>query len=364
MKNLIFSFVIMSFVLSIFGLSYSAEKVSKPVPTCPNFSSFYCNSLHFTGNGMRYWYEKEDGFMKFTSIPYHELSCKECHVTSCDKCHAVEKDGKKYFSLERSKDTKTCLMCHGREKLTFALDKKDAFEDIHLSAGMGCMDCHSASEVMGDGTFYVSMRQKGAVNADCMNCHKEGGEAPVFNKKIKPHKVHHGKLDCSACHVSASVSCYNCHFGEVVKTGKEKGNFIPMKSWLLLINYEGKVCSGTVMSLVYNGKKFIAYAPFFTHSVMSKGRACSDCHGNSAVKLIKKGEKVPVVKYEDGKIVSWKGVVPCVPDKLEWVFLDKKQDKWVVIKEGKEAVQFTAYGEPLNKKQLRRLMIPFGRKKK
>ena len=362
MKNILIFVLVL--VLGIFGLSSASEKVSKPAPLCPNFSSFYCNSLHFTGNGMRYWYEKEDGFMKFTSIPYNQLSCKKCHVTSCDKCHAVERDGKKYFSVGRAKNTKTCLRCHGREKLTFALDKKKAFKDLHISAGMGCMDCHSATDVMGDGTFYESMRQKGAVSADCMNCHREGGEAPVFNKKLRPHKVHHGKLDCSACHVSSSVSCYNCHLGEVIRTKKKKGNFIPMKSWVLLINYEGKVCSGTVMSLVYKGKKFIAYAPFFTHSVMSKGRSCSECHANSAVRLIKKGKKVPVVRYENGKIISWDGIVPCVPDKLNWAFLDKQQNKWVLMKEGKEAIQFAAYGKPINKKQLKKLMMPFGKKKK
>ncbi len=40
----------------------------------------YYSSLHYTGEGMRYWYEKDDGFMSITGIPYKELDCSKCHV--------------------------------------------------------------------------------------------------------------------------------------------------------------------------------------------------------------------------------------------------------------------------------------------
>jgi hypothetical protein len=38
-------------------------------------------SLHYTGEGMRYWYEEPGGFMDVTRIPYNELDCSSCHVT-------------------------------------------------------------------------------------------------------------------------------------------------------------------------------------------------------------------------------------------------------------------------------------------
>ena len=50
--------------------------------------SFYSKSLHYTGEGMRYWYEEQGGFMEITNIPYSQLDCKNCHVQSCDLCHA------------------------------------------------------------------------------------------------------------------------------------------------------------------------------------------------------------------------------------------------------------------------------------
>ena len=47
--------------------------------------SFFQKSLHATGEGMRYWYEEQGGFMAVTKIRYAQLSCKNCHVQSCDQ---------------------------------------------------------------------------------------------------------------------------------------------------------------------------------------------------------------------------------------------------------------------------------------
>jgi hypothetical protein len=148
------------------------------------------------------------------------------------------------------------------------------------------------------------------------------------------------------------MACYNCHFDRFLKTGTKKGNFVSMKDWLLLINYEGKVTSGSAMTLVYKNKKFIAYVPYFTHSVSSEGRPCKDCHLNQAVIKMQKGEKVPVVDFKKGKIVTWKGVVPVVQGKLEWAFLNKTEKGWQPVPSKEDPmVQFAAYGTPLTEEQ-------------
>jgi len=348
-------------VLILIGIFFAFSLTFAMDEGCP---SFFGKSLHHTGEGMRYWYEEQNGFAKISGIPYQQLGCKKCHIKSCDKCHAVEKEGKMSFSVEKAKSLENCFSCHKRAALAYKLDKSTGHPDIHLAAGMKCIDCHSVQDVHGDGTFYQSMRDDGAVNADCLNCHEKGEKAPIFNVTLKPHKVHHGKLDCAACHVSATMACYNCHFSRFLKTKTKKGNSIPMKSWLFLINYQGKVTSGSVMTLVYKDKKFIAYVPYLTHSIMSKGRKCNDCHNNKAIQLIKAGEKVPVVTFKDGKIIPWEGVIPTVPQHLNWIFLDKENEKWVPFK-GKEepTVQFAAYGEPLTQKQLKKLFMKMGTKK-
>ncbi len=318
--------------------------------------SFFQKSLHYTGEGMRYWYEEHGGFMEITHIPYNQLGCKNCHVKTCDTCHAEERAGKMYFSIRKARDMQTCLPCHGREKLGIKFDQDAKTPDVHFAVGMRCSDCHHAQEVHGDGVSYQSMREPGAMKVSCLECHKEGGQA-TFDGTIKPHTVHKGKLDCNACHIRSTMACYNCHFSTFLKTNKKEGNFIPMKEWLLLINYEDQVTSGTAMTLVHNKNTFIAYVPYRTHSIMAKGRNCDECHNNEAMRLINNSQKVPVVQFRDGKIIPWKGVVPTVHKYLSWVFLDKRDNQWVPLKEREPKVQFAAYGTPLTKKQLKYLMV-------
>jgi hypothetical protein len=172
--------------------------------------------------------------------------------------------------------------------------------------------------------------------------------------------VHKGKLDCAACHVVATTACMNCHMDTFLATGSRKGTFFPIQDWLLLINHEGKVTSATAMTIVYQDKKFICYGPYFTHAVQPKGKQCGDCHGNEAVKMIKDGQRVPMMTYKDGNVVAWKGVVPVVADQLDWTYLNKVGDTWVPVEgNGKETVQYVEYGTPLTEEQIKKMAMPF-----
>jgi hypothetical protein len=132
-----------------------------------------------------------------------------------------------------------------------------------------------------------------------------------------------------------------------------------MQNFMLLINYNGKVTSGNAMSLVYKGKKFILYSPYFTHAIRAKGRTCDECHANSAMKLIEEGKFVPMMVFKDNKVVPWKGVVPTIPNKLEWAFLDKDGEQWAEIQQDEETkIQFVGYGEPLTEEQIEKLTMP------
>jgi hypothetical protein len=319
--------------------------------------SFFTNSLHHTGEGMRYWYEEAGGFMNITGIPYADLDCGTCHVQSCDRCHAEEKDGAKILSRDKVRDMETCLPCHSREGLTFKFDESAGTADVHIAAGMVCADCHSGKDVHGDGRFRTSMRSPDAINVGCESCHTEsGGAAPAFDPLTESHSVHGDLLTCQACHVSNTTACMNCHFDAFLETGERKGNFIPMKDWVMLINHEGRVTSGSAMSLVHEGRKFLAYVPYYTHSVMPEGRPCADCHANAAVNRMIAGKQVPVLRYENGRVIPWKGVVPVIPDRLDFVFLDKDGRNWRPLPpDGEVTVQFAAFGEPLSPAQMESL---------
>ena len=302
---------------------------------------------------MRYAYEREDGLMSLTGIPYKDLDCKNCHVQSCDPCHA-RRIGKNFacYSEVKAHDAETCLQCHTRAKLTlkFAQDKGNL--DVHVAKGMTCADCHKGEDVHGNGTFHKSMREPGALKVSCISCH-------TYDTSIDAHMVHEEKLDCAACHVSNTLACMNCHFDSFVETGNRKGNFFPMQSWLLLVNHEGKVTSGTAMSFVSNKQKLIVYAPYYTHSVMKKGRSCGECHENEAMKLIQKGDVVPMMSYDNGTVQNWEGVAPTVPNKLKWIYLDKSGDEWVPLKSTEpEKIQWW-YAEPLTEEQIEKLSTSY-----
>jgi hypothetical protein len=315
--------------------------------------SFFSDSLHHTGEGMRYWYEEKGGFMDITNIPYEELDCKSCHIKTCDACHTQKIGETCLFTVNKAYEMDTCLSCHSRENLTFNMGKQKGNLDVHIERGMVCANCHKGEDVHGSGKSHHSMRDIGAVKVSCTTCH-------AADMEITAHEVHESKLDCSACHVDNTTACMNCHFDTFLKTGSRKGTFFPLQNWTLLINYNGKVTAATAMSLVYKDKKFMLYAPYFTHAVDAKAKTCGECHDNSAMKLIEGGKSVPMMSFKDGKVVNWEGVVPVVPDKLDWVYLNKVGDKWVPIENDDAAkIQFVVYGTSLTKEQLEKMATPY-----
>ncbi len=132
--------------------------------------------------------------------------------------------------------------------------------DIHHEKGMHCIDCHTMSDVMGDGNLYGSMEH--AVEVECESCHgtpkayatltgqrgtvldhirQEGGKfilkskvdqkehlVPQVKNIVDPKSIEYnpaaaramnsdhlkesGGLECYACHSSWSVNFFGFHF--------------------------------------------------------------------------------------------------------------------------------------------------------
>ena len=337
--------IITVFFVLFFSLIGSALLISQ--------DALFTKSLHNTTEGMRYWYEENGGFKDVTGIPYSELDCKNCHIETCDKCHTEKKGETFSYTVNKAKENETCLPCHSREAATFRFGKEKGMLDVHIANEMSCADCHKGEDVHGDGNSYHSMRDSNAVKAACTDCHQP-------DSTLRAHTVHKGKLDCNACHVQYTTTCMNCHFDRFLETGSRKGNFMALPANIFLINYNGKVTTANVQTLVYKDEKFIAYAPYFTHAVQKQARACNECHGTDLVKQLKKGEHVSGMEFKDGKFIPQECVVPIVADQLDWPFLSKTGDKWEVLKNDKPVrVQFVCYGKPLTHKQIKRMAMPF-----
>ncbi len=310
----------------------------------------YLQSLHYTARGMQYWYEAQQGGLEtLTGVPYDNLKCKGCHNGGCDICHKEETTQKecKSFAYTKAAATKMsmCLNCHAREKSMIGIDHKAQQDDVHIAQGMVCTDCHSNREMHGDGTPYVSMKQPGAMDTQCENCHDE-------IKPTEAHTVHNDRLDCKACHVRHVVSCANCHFDHMAKTGERKAR--PVYDWVFLMNYEDKVTSATMQNfLVGKNKTFLMFAPHMSHSIMKKGRDCESCHATETVLQVQKGA-LKLTWTEGDKLMNLKGVIPVV-DGVDYdcAYDDLVDGKWVPVKDPlKPPVQYVGYGTPLSKEQL------------
>ena len=292
--------------------------LSKALPSGP--AENMPSSLHATAAGMQWWYERPNGPGDLTKTPFASTGCGNCHTKGCSDCHGdVEGTGK-------VDQPAVCLGCHGRQRTEVKL----GVTDIHFLNGMQCSDCHLSGDIHGDGTAYNSLLEDGAIDADCLNCHRAVSQ-------IQEHTVHGNKLHCDACHIHTVTTCYNCHFNSLLQDHKKKA-YRPFKGFVMLVNdANGKVRTGTYHSLVKDTHTFVAFGPFHGHSVTSEGRTCTDCHNNERVRELGETGKIVVTRWDDTLdtpgIIHTTGVLPFVPDALEFQFVDydKASDTWLPL---------------------------------
>ncbi|HYA11773.1 MAG TPA: hypothetical protein VEF37_02170 [Thermodesulfovibrionales bacterium] len=341
-------FVFILFAVGLLG-TINGEEPKKEEP-------FFNSSLHYTSRGMAYWYDKANGGIEtLTGIPYSQLPCQHCHVSSCDTCHKTKTDERFAYSTGVARNQEICLGCHSREASILKIDKAAHQEDVHVAKGMQCMQCHTTREIHGDGMEYKSLKQSGAMDANCEKCHTS--IAPSIS-----HKVHREKLDCKACHVRHVVSCSNCHFDTLVKEGKKVA--IPLSGWVFLMNHNGKVTSANMQTFVVAGDKtFLVFAPQNSHSIIKEGKKCDECHATETVRKVQEG-KLSLIWLENGNVKNVKGVIPVVNGVIyDAVYQNYKDGKWIPIENPPSpVVHYAGFGEPLSKEQLKKLSIPMGKK--
>jgi len=306
------------------------------------------NSLHGTTRGMGHFYSKEQGgFEQFTHIPYDDpnLPCMSCHTepTGCTTCHEVPGD---------TPTNEKCFGCHSRQK-----SEQQFNPDVHFmdkasgGAALKCADCHSAKQVHGDGTTYNSLHE----NPNKVDCEQSGCHTDVVIAGKTAHETHNEDLDCAACHVKNTMTCYSCHFADGSPFQP------PISDWKILVKSKttGKVTTGNVQTMVADGKSLFVVAPFFGHTIQkdSGSITCGSCHDSDAIKEYKENDTITLATWhEESKTLdNMKGVIPIPTDwetALKMPFIAKDESgEWTFQKDTVDAHQML-YAEPINLKKM------------
>lgn len=280
-------------------------------------ANFYSKSLHATNRGIGYIYAKEQGGLeKLTGITARDLGCykAKCHATTCDDCHLKEMNGQKIYVSDTVTLCNACKKCHG--------DMAKDNPDVHFKKGLTCMNCHTSKEMHGDGTEHNTYLEPGFFDVKCEKCH-------ISLSKIESHTVHKDKLACIACHDDENITCLNCHIDNRLKSSKDVQ--IPLKHMTFLLNHNGRVTLGNMLSYVYQNRTMITFAKTFIHSVKRDGRKCVDCHCTEIAKKIK-DNSFRMVWWENDSLYNVKGIIP-VLEGYDWnlVYLNNENGKWIPI---------------------------------
>ena len=347
----------------------SAARTDEPSP-----EERFPTSLHTRGasDGLKNVYE--DGLGRLTQIPYGDLPCHNCHPGTyadgtavddanyepgCRDCHATPGDA---VPQDR------CLECHENGLYGFS---------VHREAGLECMDCHTSNDVHGNGRIMETMYDPDAIEANCIACHAE-----VSSDSLAAHEIHFDTVDCSACHIETSETCYSCHFESYVEGGYQDRVLTQHDGFIMLVNRKnGKVHPATYQTTGWKGKSFVGILPTFSHSVRKAedARGCGDCHANDAVDEYARTGRIWVAKWNEESKSLWlrKGVIPVPPNWPNVLIFDQvtyagspndpvpgypseDPENWIYLGNVPDVTHdFKDYVEPLTQEQMEKLKAPY-----
>jgi hypothetical protein len=128
--------------------------------------------------------------------------------------YSFDDENQVFFNILRETPADRCYFCHSTLYLTDEhTEKWFVDKDIHLTAGLTCVDCHRNGTdhkiIRGyEGEADISDNLRAATSS-CRGCHlpRDDDEAPVAGRLGAPVAVHRGippvhfeKLTCTACH--------------------------------------------------------------------------------------------------------------------------------------------------------------------
>ncbi|MCJ7778499.1 MAG: hypothetical protein MUP16_09320 [Sedimentisphaerales bacterium] len=110
-----------------------------------------------------------------------------------------------FFNIVRKVPTERCYFCHSNQDINKdGLGKWATDEDVHLAAGLTCVDCHRNGLDHNITRGYESeasvSKNPLAAALSCESCHKDGRLGAPVPKHLSIPPVHFDTLTCTACH--------------------------------------------------------------------------------------------------------------------------------------------------------------------
>ncbi len=292
-----------------------------------------------------------------TGKKIHPLISKKIPVENCVRCHNRSgRIGISYTGVYESENYGTPYKNGQMSKLTLPGNRYylELPPDIHYKQGMGCIDCHTRDEVMGDGTGYAHYEEQ--LEIKCESCHpaspiqaakigltrknnkmtnieKDENSFVLVNRlngkkqPLKPARPGicnfsgHKRLTCESCHSAWVPQCYGCHVKrDMRETHLDKLSMKETAGWWQegrsYLRYEEPMlavwgneivvvtpgCQDIVTLVDEEGRadrRFnrLTMAAINPHTTQAKGRACPECHINSKTLGLGQG----TVSYENSK---------------------------------------------------------------
>jgi hypothetical protein len=227
----------------------------------------------------------------------HEITTK-IPAEQCVHCHnRGGRTGVSFLGMMESDGYGTPFMPDGNKQPKLHGKHYNLLQrDLHLDAGMHCIDCHTLNDIHGDGNIYSKKEQ--AVEIECADCHgsleeycdlKTSRNNLMTNLKQQNNQIflegkidglahdipqirtlkerhalptamqiagHMDKLECYACHSKWAPQCYGCHTKMDMRNSgydwvdekeggtyqwKESRSYLRWETPTLGINSEGKV---------------------------------------------------------------------------------------------------------------------------
>ncbi len=142
-------------------------------PPPGQFRSQGCAACHFRYDSKSVYQGQDETIPKETKgyPALHQLTALP-PIGICSQCH-------KSILKASGPEVKPEEM-ENNENIPFGIGQVN--QDVHFSAGLECIDCHTESDIMGDGNIYSKQNQ--AVEISCETCHGSSRANPKFEKII------------------------------------------------------------------------------------------------------------------------------------------------------------------------------------